>query len=509
MSLRKKYVKNSFLNVSGWLWLAIVNVVTTPYIFHKLGYDQYGILSLVLTVLGYFAFLDFGLGDAVIKFVAHYNTLKDYRKINRIISSIFLLYLAIGIVGGVLIFLFAKYFALNLFKVPLEFQSKSLYCFYIGAFGFSLNLVFAVISKIPEAIQRFDISNVVNVCIGSFVTFANVTILFLGYGLQELVVVNLMSTFVGIITFYVIIKKALPDFKIFIYFSLEEMREVFSYGLYTLFTKFSSIISQSINQLIIGVVLGPAGIGVINIPSKLVSRFTTLVSRIAYIVFPLTSELCALNDLTKIKSIYLKLSRYVYIISSLFFLILIAYSKSILYFWMGNDFAQKAYLPMVIITISMYLVTATMIPSLIAIGMTKPKYNALFSFIGAATNAIFIYPLTKYYGLTGSALSVLLGSFNSPFFIFFFNKKILNINNYTYFFNAFTKVTIMNLGFLILFSLFQRFIIQNIFSFCLVLFLSEIMMIGLFYLYGLYNEDRQAVKLKLIGVIAKRRIRSL
>jgi len=164
---------------------------------------------------------------------------------------------------------------------------------------------------------------------------------------------------------------------------------------------------------------------------------------------------------------------------------------------------------MVIITISMYIVTATMIPSLIAIGMTKPKYNAIFSFIGAATNAFFIYPLTKYYGLTGSALSVLLGSFNSPFFIFFFNKKILNINNYTYFSNAFTKVTMMNISFLILFSLFQRFFIHNVFSFCLVLFLSEVIMIGLFYLCGLYDKDKQAVKLKLIGVINRIRICSM
>lgn len=108
-------------------------------------------------VLGYFAFLDFGLGDAVIKYVNHYYTLKEYQKINAIISSILALYLGIGVLGGALIIIFAKFFALDLFKIAPESRIDALHCFYISAFGFLLNLIFAVLSKIPEAVQRFDI----------------------------------------------------------------------------------------------------------------------------------------------------------------------------------------------------------------------------------------------------------------------------------------------------------------------------------------------------------------
>lgn len=491
MSLKKRYIKNSISNVSGWAWLSVLNIITIPYIFHKLGYEQYGILSLVSMVLGYFAFLDFGLGDAVIKFVAHHYTLKEYDKINKIVSSIFLLFIGMGILGGILIFLFAKYFALDLFRIPPQLRPSALFCFYIGAFGFFLNLIFAVISKIPEAIQRFDVSNLINILIGTFVNLANITVLFLGYGLKELVIINLAGAFLGIVAFYVSAKKIISGFKILFHFSLKDMKGVFNFGLYTLFTKFSSVISQSINQLIVGVVLGPAGISILNIPSKLISRFQAFVYRVAYAVFPMTSELSALNDFAKIEKVYLKLSRYIYMISSLFFVILISYSKSILYFWLGSDFAEKAYLPMIIISVALYMVTLTMVPSLIAVGMGKPKYNAIFSFAGTAINILLVYPLTKFFGVTGSATSFLIGALNSPFFIIVVNCSILKMSNRKYFLDAVGKITLLNACFIPVFLRLQELSKHNLFIFFAVLFISEGIMMGLFYFVGLYPEDKE------------------
>jgi O-antigen/teichoic acid export membrane protein len=505
MKLKKRFIKNSFLNVSGWGWLSALAVFTTPYIFHKLGYEQYGILSLVLMVLGYFAFLDFGLGDAVIKFVAHHHTLKEYNKINKIVSSIFMLFIVIGILGGILIFLFAKYWALDIFKIPPELRSKARFCFYIGAFGFFLNLVLSVISKIPEAIQRFDISNAVNIIMGTFTNFANVMVLFFGYGLKELVIVNLLSGFLGIVAFYISVKKVIPGFRILLLFSAQEMRGVFSFGLYTLFTKFSSIFSQSINQLIVGVVLGPAGISVLNIPSKLTSKFQAFIYKIAYAIFPMTSELSAMNDLVKIEEIYLKLSRYIYMVSSLFFIILISYSRSILYFWLGSEFAQKAWLPMVIVSVALYITTLTMVPSLVAVGMGKPKYNAILSFFGAVINIILVYPLTKIFGITGSVLSFLVGCLIGPVFIFVVNKSILNVSNRKYFSGVFGKITILNTCFLILFIYFQKTIIHSLFTFFAVLFISEALMAGFFYFIGLYHEDKQQLDAKLASLFGWKR----
>jgi O-antigen/teichoic acid export membrane protein len=505
MNVKMKYIKNSFLNISGWGWLSVLNIFTTPYIFHKLGYEQYGVLSLVLLVLGYFAFLDFGLGDAVIMYVARHHTLKEYDKINKIISSIFLLFIGVGIIGGICIFLFAKYFALDMFKIQPGLKSTALYCFYIGAFGFFLNLVFAVISKIPEALQRFDISNFINIFLGTFVTLGNVAVLFFGYGLKEVVSINLLGALLGIFVFYIAVKKIIPGFKIFFYFSMKDMSGVFNFGLYTLFTKFSSLLSGSINQIIVGVVLGPAGISVLNIPNKLTSRFQAFIYKIAYAIFPMTSELSALNDLAKIERIYLRLSRYIYIISSLFFIILIAYSKSILYFWLGSDFAQKACLPMVIISVTLYLITPTMVPSLIAEGMGKPKYNAIFSFLGTILNIVFVYPLTKFFGVTGSAVSFLIGGLNSPFFIFAINKNILGISNREYFSDVFGKVTLLNICFLAMFTYLQQAFINNLFTFFTVVFVSELLMVVVFYFFGLHQEDKKQLNTKLASFFTGKR----
>src|ERR1035437_2426308 len=133
MSLGKRFIKNSFFNVAGWLWLTVISVVTVPYIVKKLGYDAYGVLSLVSMVVGYFAFLDLGLGDAVIKYVSHYQFLKNYAKMNRILSSILALFIVIGIGGGVGIILFTEFFAIRLFKIPMHLVDDSRFCFFVSS----------------------------------------------------------------------------------------------------------------------------------------------------------------------------------------------------------------------------------------------------------------------------------------------------------------------------------------------------------------------------------------
>jgi len=498
MSLKERYAKNSFFNVTGYVSVILLVFLTTPYIVHNLGYERYGILSLVLLVLGYFAFLDLGLGAAVVKFVAHYYTLKQYQKINAVLNSIFTLFMLIGVIGGVLIFLFARYFSSDLFKIPNHLKTETLYCFYIAAFGFFLNLIFTVIAKIPEAIQRFDIVNIISVSVGIFINVGSVVVLYLGYGLKGVIWINFMSLLIGIIASYFASKKIFPFFKIGLYFSSQELKETFRFGVYTVITRFSNVVNYSINQLVVGVVLGPAGVTIMTIPMKITSKLSIFINKICNAVFPMTSELYASNNFIQIKRIYLKLSRYIYVISSLFFVLLISYSKSLLFFWLGAEFADKAYIPMLLIFIGFFFITLTMIPAFVVIGIGKPEYNALFSIIGAIVNLIIVYPLTKYFGVVGSAISFLIANLESVLYIFIVNKKVLNVDNKKYFVDVFGKVTLLNMCFISLFSLLEvYFIEENIVRFLITMFFSGLVFSFILYKKCIDRDDKELIWLKI------------
>lgn len=491
MSVKARFLTNSFSNAAGWAWLTVLNIAAIPYIVRKLGYDGYGILSLVSLVLGYFAFLDFGLGSAVIKYISYYHALDDIRRTNRIVNSTLFLFLIIGLAGACLIIIFTRFFALKIFNIPAPLHSTALSCFYLSAIGFSLNLVLGVISRIPEALQRFDLSNKVNTAVGTLVTLSNVLILFLGYGLTQVVVMNIIGSAAGIFLFYTVSKRILPRVSLDMKFSLRDFREVLHFGAYTVFTNFSALITNSINQVVVGSVVGMSGLAVFNIPFRIVSRFQTFIFRLAFIFFPLSSEFHAHSDMKRLRSSYLKLSRYVFLLSSCVFIPLLAYPGEILLYWMGGDFAQKGAAAMFLISLGFYLITFTMVAGLTALGVGKPGYNAIFSTCTAVLNLALVYPLTKIRGITGAGAALLLSVLHFPVDICVINKKILGIGGLEYFRYVFGRnLLIMAIVYSFYYCMLRKFI-TGACSFALVMAVSYGFLALIVYFQGVCKEDRR------------------
>ena len=64
---------------------AFVGLVYTPYMLHKLGQSEYGLYSLVGSVIAYLTLMDFGFGNAVVRYTAKYRAEgKHDAKYNRL-----------------------------------------------------------------------------------------------------------------------------------------------------------------------------------------------------------------------------------------------------------------------------------------------------------------------------------------------------------------------------------------------------------------------------------------
>ena len=48
----------------------IISVVITPIILNLVGKAEYGLYSLIYSIMGYFSVLDFGFGNAMIRYVS-------------------------------------------------------------------------------------------------------------------------------------------------------------------------------------------------------------------------------------------------------------------------------------------------------------------------------------------------------------------------------------------------------------------------------------------------------
>ena len=96
------------LNYTIILLNAAVGLIYTPYMLHKLGQSEYGLYSLVSSVIAYLTLMDFGFGNAVVRYTAKYRAEGKYDELHYLFGMLFIFYCFISIlvfIGGFSLYL--------------------------------------------------------------------------------------------------------------------------------------------------------------------------------------------------------------------------------------------------------------------------------------------------------------------------------------------------------------------------------------------------------------------
>lgn len=92
----------------------ITGLIYTPWMVNSIGKSDYGLYVLVSSFLIYFT-IDFGLGQAIARFLAKYRAENNEQKVNQLLSittKIYLLISLIMLIALVVVFFFsAEYFS--------------------------------------------------------------------------------------------------------------------------------------------------------------------------------------------------------------------------------------------------------------------------------------------------------------------------------------------------------------------------------------------------------------
>ena len=111
--MTEKLFFNASANLVGYIIIGTLNLVLAGLIIRNWGLDGYGIFILIrlLTPIGYFNILDFGMFESTVRNIAKYRS--SCTEINRVFSLTASYFICVGIFTSALMFLFGKY--------PIEF----------------------------------------------------------------------------------------------------------------------------------------------------------------------------------------------------------------------------------------------------------------------------------------------------------------------------------------------------------------------------------------------------
>lgn len=401
--------RNAAFNLLGAAVPALLSVITLPYIVGKLGVVDFGLLTLVTAITGYFALIDISVTAGSTKFVAQYNATGDQHSVHATASFGLVVYACIGVLGMLGMLLFARPLVLHVFSVPVERSAAAVLAVQIAALGFLVGQVQAYLQSLPGALMRYDVSGRLEASFGTLVPVLTVVLLALGHGLVQVVALRVVMSVVQTAVLCVLLRGLLPGWR-FAWPGAALRRELLGFSAYAFLSRAAALTYAHADRLLIGARIGVEALSYYAVPSTLANRVMSLVFRLSGVMFPHASALAAEGRDDDLRRHYLLASRYLFFLNGAISLTLAMLAGPILAIWLNPEFAQKGATVMMLIALTLWLDSLTNLPSLLNDGLGHPRVTGLFAVGRAALGMAFIAIGIAQAGIVGAAAGHLLAS---------------------------------------------------------------------------------------------------
>ena len=420
----KNPIKNSFYGALGFLFPTAVSLATTPYILHKLTPEVYGIYVLAISLMGLMSFLDLGFGQGIIKFVSQYEASRNYERINRIISTSFVIYFIMGLVGALIIFFFSDIFAIKIFKLSGARKSIGINAFRIVSVGFLLSFISGLFSSIPKALQRYDVAVKVQNAIWFASVMTSILLLYLGRGLVEILIGYSICQFIGVVVYAYISKAILSSLKFDFGFDKSVFKEIFGFSIFVSLNVISGNIVTRLDKMIVSYFLGTSAVSFYTIPFNLASMVSSLVGNSNQFIFPAISNLNSKRNESQIKYYFMRALDYTALISTFLMTIFIIFSDRFIYAWLGKDFAENTYHLAPIFGFTFFFSCLSSVSLWYYTALNRTHINLISSLVGSASYLVAILLLIPLFGLKGAAFSFMFILLPFPIYNFYISKIV-------------------------------------------------------------------------------------
>lgn len=195
-SCRRLFSSQLRINMLSGVIATILNVVALavayPVYLHYLGYEIYGVWLVLATVLQFAQVGDLGINQAVMKLVAEEHGRKNLEGIQRYVTTA-LIFLFLNGAIVLLVILMLKSQVISAFKLSVENAVLVSWLLpYIGLLSLYVLLVQALNATL-SGMGRMDLANYIQVTGRIFAVCVATLLLFLGRGIESLLIGNTLS----------------------------------------------------------------------------------------------------------------------------------------------------------------------------------------------------------------------------------------------------------------------------------------------------------------------------
>lgn len=407
---------------------SIIQIFYTPYYIDYLGVRDYGINSLVQSIMGYMSMLNLGLGNAMLRYTIKYrNTGKndEEKYLNGMFLIIFLCLMAIGMILGALVYIKMPIFFKNNFTNMELLKTRKI--FIIMCVNLLLSFPMGVFSTAITSREKFIFQRGIKLFIIILSPIIGIFLMKNGYGLIEVTISTVVLSIGNMIfDFFYSIKLG---FKIsFSKFDFKILKEI---GIYSFFIFLNVLIDQiywGTDRIIIGKYKGVEEVAIYSIGSIFNTMYMGFASAISGVLAPRINKLVSEDKEADAYNLFLKVGKIQFLILALISSGFIFFGKEFIELWVGEKYFESYYIALwIMIPLTIPLIQSTGI--VIMQAKNKHQFRSVVYFIIAVLNISMSIFLVKKIGGLGCAVATGISFiFGQIIIMNIYYHKILKMN---------------------------------------------------------------------------------
>lgn len=389
-----------FLNSASGLLL-------TPFMIRMLGKSEFGLYSLVISIVAYLTILDLGFGNAIIRYTAKFRAEQKIKELQEMLGILLIVYLLISFItvffGLCFCFNLETFFGATMTLDQLDKTRVMLFLLILNiAITFPLSLYVSVVTAYEHFV--FQKSLIILRIILNF--SVSVLLLLIGYRAVALVLTLTVFNIITLFMNYCFCKYKLDlEIKI-VRFKWKVFKEVFFYSFYVFLNSIMNRIYWSTGQFVLGAIAGPSAVAVFAVGIQLQNVYMGFSTAIVGVFLPKVTSMVSIEKSKKaISDLFIRTGRMQYLVMAYILTGFVLFGKEFIFLWAGYEFSD-AY----IITL-LFFVSLT-IPLIQNIGITvlqarnQMRFRSLLVIIVAFVSLFFQIQMAKIYGGIGCAIAI-------------------------------------------------------------------------------------------------------
>lgn len=394
----------SLLSILSIIVGSLIQILYTPMYIRYLGTSDYGINSLVQSIMGYVGILNLGLGSAIVRYTVRYRAegkIEDEKSLNGMFLTIFLIIMGISVVLGFYLYFMIPNLFIDKFS-PIELI-KTQKVFIIMMISTAISFPVSLFSTNIISRQKFIYQKGLSLLKMIVTPIIGVILMIKGFGLlavvTSIVILNLLTYIFDI--FYAFKLGMRIKFR---NFDVNILKDISKYSFYIFLNIIIDRIYWGTDRIIIGKYIGTSAVGIYAIASIFNQVYMSLSTAVSGVLFPKINILVVENKLKELSDLFIKVGRIQYILLGLISSGFIVFGKEFIYLWLGEGYSE-------VYVISLWIMIPITIPLIQNTGIAIMQARNLHQFRSivylfiAILNIINSIQLVKNYGAVGCAIA--------------------------------------------------------------------------------------------------------